>query len=320
MTLLYHKNVKAGNDMKKVMAVEKFREIVMKNRKRYFEGAYDFIYKKFIELQLDKKEPKFFMQNASEIIELLREKAWNDFIPLERSFNSDMLKILIDDNVTKTADVKEAIIEFAETYPMHIYSLSLSNTQSRRSRAGKEFEAILELVFSGANIFMDTQGSIGKKMFIQKGLGKLVDMVVPGSVEFTINKRNTVLISSKTTLRERWQEVSEELGKTGAKEMFLATLDETVSKDVLDTLYESNIHLTTTQKNKKTNYNNLDRVVSFEELLRICSTNEEIWEKYNYCEANRNEIMKNINKQMAKHNNKEFLQEYYKKRITSLIK
>ena len=60
------------------------------------------------------------------------------------------------------------------------------------------------------------------------------------------------MISAKTTLRERWQEVPEEMGRTGAREMFLATLDTTISSDVLNTLYEANIQVTTTKKIKET--------------------------------------------------------------------
>ena len=129
----------------------------------------------------------------------------------------------------------------------YIYALTLSNTQSRRSRAGKEFESIIELILIGAGIPLDSQGNIGKQEFVNKGLGKLVDLVSLGVLEYIVNKRNTVLISAKTTLRERWQEVPEEMGRTGAREMFLATLDTSISSDVLNTLYEANIQVTTTK-------------------------------------------------------------------------
>ena len=136
-----------------------------------------------------------------------------------------MLKELVDDEYIKTLTPIEAITWFVEEFPEHIYALTLSNTQSRRSRAGKEFESTIELILIGAGIPLDSQGNIGKQEFVNKGLGKLVDLVSPGVLEYIVNKRNTVLISAKTTLRERWQEVPEEMGRTGAREMFLATLD-----------------------------------------------------------------------------------------------
>ena len=47
------------------------------------------------------------------------------------------------------------------------------------------------------------------------------------------------------------QEVPEEMGRTGAREMFLATLDTSISSDVLNTLYEANIQVTTTKNIKR---------------------------------------------------------------------
>ncbi|WP_272456958.1 hypothetical protein [Mycoplasma bradburyae] len=40
---------------------------------------------------------------------------------------------------------------------------------------------------------MDSQGNIGKNIFIEKELGKLVDIVSPGVIEYMINKRNTLI-------------------------------------------------------------------------------------------------------------------------------
>ena len=90
-----------------------------------------------------------------------------------------MLSKLIDKEKVSCMKPDEAIEYFVEEYPEQIYSLSLSNTQSRRSRAGKEFEAIIELLFIGAGIPVDSQGSVGKQFFTNTGLGKLVDFVSP---------------------------------------------------------------------------------------------------------------------------------------------
>ena len=133
---------------------------------------------------------------------------------------------------------------------------------------------------SGAGISYGSQGKIGKETFLKKGLGKMVDLVVPGVDEYIINKRNTVLISAKTTLRERWQEVPEEMGRTGAREMFLATLDETISGEVLATLYEANIQVVTTKRNIESNYSNNPRILSFEKLLEIANDIVVSWDIY----------------------------------------
>lgn len=207
------------------ISLDEYKNLVKEKRKEGFKQPYDLVYDNFITLGYDKVPKEFFLSNASEVVEKLRNSCWSEFQPLEKDFTSKMLKELVDDEYIKTLTPIEAITWFVEEFPEHIYALTLSNTQSRRSRAGKEFESIIELILIGAGIPLDSQGNIGKQEFVNKGLGKLVDLVSPGVLEYIVNKRNTVLISAKTTLRERWQEVPEEMGRTGAREMFLATLD-----------------------------------------------------------------------------------------------
>lgn len=238
------------------MELEEYKNFVQKQRKDYFidDMPYNLIYRHFEKLGLTSQSIEYFFKNASYIMEQLRENSWNEFQAKEHEFTSKMLSALYTTRDVENMTSSEAIAWFVEKFPMHIYNLNLSNTQSRRSRAGKEFEAIIELILIGADIPMDSQGNIGKKFFLDKGLGKLVDIVSPSSSEYVINKRNTVLISAKTTLRERWQEVPEEMGRTGAREMFLVTLDNTISQEVIETLNDANIQVVTTYSIKEANY------------------------------------------------------------------
>lgn len=302
-----------------MITTDEYKKIIKDERKKSFDTPYDLTYKVFEDLGYHKKEPDYFIENASEIVENLREGCWNRFQESEKNFTSRMLLNLIDEEKIKKMTSLEAITYFVENYPKHIYDLNLSNTQSRRSRAGKEFEAIIELLLVGAGIPMDAQGNIGKKIFIEKGLGKLVDLVIPGATEFTINKRYAILVSAKTTLRERWQEVPEEMGRTGASEMFLATLDST-SQQVLDTLYEANITLTTTKNIKKTCYNDNIRVFTFEDLLLSARSNLDRWENYSYSESELESEISLIEKQMKNHADHKFVYDYYLKRKEDIIK
>lgn len=304
--------------MKKI-SLEEYKNLIKSERINLFKQPYDLVYDNFVELGYDKKSKEFFLKNASKVVTELRNKCWEEFKPLEKAFTSKMLKELIDSDYISKLDPITAITCFIEQYPEHIYALTLSNTQSRRSRAGKEFESIIELIFIGAGIFIDSQGNIGKQEFIEKGLGKLVDLVSPGVLEYIINKRNTVLISAKTTLRERWQEVPEEMGRTGAREMFLATLDKQISADVLDTLYEANIQITTTSEIKESYYADNDRVLTFEKLLEICSFNNSHWEKFSYTVDQKKKIIELIDKQIIKHRNHKFVEDYYLKRKNKII-
>ncbi len=294
-------------------SLEKFQNIIKDERQQTL-APYELVYKGFMLLEYHKKETKFFYKNASTVVEELRDFCWSNFIPEEERFSSNMLKKLIDDSELNGLSAREAIECFIDSYPQHIYQLCLSNTQSRRSRAGKEFESIIELLLMGADIPMDTQGNIGKKIFIDKSLGKLVDIVSPGVVEYVIDKNYTCLISAKTTLRERWQEVPEEMSRTGAREMFLATLDESITTEVLNTLYEANIRIVTTKTNKETHYASERRVIDFETLLSICNTNQKHWTIDTYTDDEKAIILRNIDKQIEKHRQHKFVYDYYTKR------
>ncbi len=300
------------------ISVEEYREIVKTERKIWFKQPYELVYDNFIKLGYHKAGIDYFMSEASNIVEKLRKSCWDEYYPREKEFTSNMLSYLIDNKTIEKLSAFEAITWFVEKYPEHIYALTLSNTQSRRSRAGKEFESIIELILIGAGIPIDSQGNIGKNEFMKKGLGKIVDVVSPGVVEYIINKRNTILISAKTTLRERWQEVPEEMGRTGAREMFLVTLDEAISKEVLDTLYEANIHITTTRKIKNTHYKNNPRVLDFEKLIEICIENSQQWENFKYSSENTLQISNTLKKQSNKHVVHEFVEQYYNKRLKKI--
>lgn len=302
------------------MELEVYKKFVKKQRKKYFseDMPYNFIYRQFEKGGFTKKSTTYFFDNASAIIDFLRTESWKEFQSKEHQFTSKMLSSLYSESDVEKMSSSEAIAWFVEKFPMHIYNLNLSNTQSRRSRAGKEFEAIIELILIGADIPMDSQGNIGKKFFVDKGLGKLVDIVSPGSVEYVLNKRDTVLISAKTTLRERWQEVPEEMGRTGAREMFLVTLDDTISKEVIENLNDANIQVVTTKSLKQEKYAAYHSVISFEKLLSILKETAIKWTDFDYSDEAKAEIKMNIEKQLEKHIDHSFVVDYYSRYLTKI--
>ena len=293
-------------------SLEQFLDIV-RNERAARLSPYELVYKSFLALGYDKQNKDYFMENASEIVTQLRDACWTNYLPEEELFTSEMLKLLIPEKDFALSPQK-AIEEYLDAYPAYLYQLCLSNTQSRRSRAGKEFEAIIELLLMGARIPLDSQGNIGKKIFVDKGLGKLVDVVSPGVVEYVVDKNYTLLISAKTTLRERWQEVPEEMNRTGAREMFLATLDERISSEVLNTLKEANIRVTTTKDNKNRNYPKDRQVIDFERLLELCVNNQLNWTPSQFSEEEAKMIEDNINSQIEKHARHPFVIEFYEER------
>lgn len=303
-----------------MLSLDEYSEYVKDQRASTFPSPYDLAYKALEGLGFDKEQPSYFEDNASSMVWDLRKECWRLFTEAEHVFTSDMLKYLATDS-PEIADMNgtDAVAEFVDRYPDHIYSLALSNTQSRRSRAGKEFEAIIEFILIGAGIPLDSQGNIGKSLFKKKGLGKLVDLVIPGVVEYTRNKNDTILISAKTTLRERWQEVPEEMSRTGSSKMYLVTLDDGISDNVLDILYESNIIVVTTADIKSNSYPASVHVISFERLIRECKRLAEDWDDFKFSKEERKEIENHLKIQKAKHTQHPYIEKYYATRINEFL-
>lgn len=302
-----------------MISAEQFNLYVKSNRVNAFPAAYDLVYSQFSKLGYDVKDSGYFATNASDIVRILRKNCWESYCDYEKRFSSSMLKNLASDipSIDKLHGI-DAVAEFVEKYPDHIYNLSLSNTQSRRSRAGKEFEAIIELILIGADIPLDSQGSIGKSTFDDMGLQKLVDLVIPSVVYYKKDKRRSVLVSAKTTLRERWQEVPEEKQRTGADRMYLFTLDDSISEKVLKNLVEASIYIVTTSFIKESRYNNDVRVLTFEDLIRECQNLQFDWNKTVYSKTEKDQLAYNLKKQMGEHASHPFVYEYYKRKLSEL--
>lgn len=149
-----------------------FKTLISKERKSHFITPFALVYKTFCDLGYDQKNSDYFLNNPSEYIIAMRKNCWKEFEPFEKEFTTRMLSYLIDEERIKDMSPYDAIRDFTMEYPTHIYDLALSNTQSRRSRAGKEFESILELLMMGAGIPVDVQGAIGKSFFQKNQIGK----------------------------------------------------------------------------------------------------------------------------------------------------
>lgn len=297
------------------MNAEDFKKLIQNERAEIIK-PYDLIFKEFIDLGINNMTPEYIQKNVSDLILKLRERSWNDFQPIEKEFTVKILSSLAssDEDIVKEKGL-EAVTNFIETYPENIYQLTLSNTNSRRSRAGKEFEAILELLLMACDVSMDSQGNIGKKEFTEKGLGKMVDIVTPTATQFVINKYDTVLISAKTTLRERWQEVSEENNRTSATSMYLATLDDGITSEVIEALDDAGVRLVVPKTMKDNTYNQYGSVISYEQLFKVIISNNAIWDDYDFTDKQKEDIVERFKTQQKKHGDHDFISNYYDKQI-----
>ena len=224
--------------------------------------------------------------NISETIFLLREQSYKKFLIEESEFNVTILKslgktletpkkiidLIIDENFDLSQEksqmveeIKNICGEYAGRISPYIYELCLSNTQSRRSRAGKTFEAIIYKLYDVFGYSYASQKKIGKSAFADHGLGKMVDSLLPSLECFEQRRDKTIIGTMKTTLRERWQEVIEELQSTGLPSIHLLTMDDHLSEEKALKMSKHNVIIVVPEYVKKQkNLTAMRNIISFE--------------------------------------------------------
>ena len=209
-------------------------------------------------------------KNISEFIVYLRENCWAIYLEDEVKFHREIISQLINDRdlpngilkalLNNNKDVfvncgvdrdkfykelSSLIGDFSGRIMPYLYDLSLSTTNSRRARAGKTFETIISHIIKLYKYPFEDQSALGSIFYEKNGLSKIVDGVIPGAASYFDNRSKCTILTMKTTLRERWQEVVEEQKRTNIPHVFLLTLDDNITKGVLDTIRQHNITIVT---------------------------------------------------------------------------
>jgi EcoRII C terminal len=262
-----------------------FKKLIQTSRKQFIPPPKTTVEKICAEQKLTLEE--LLKTNAiSDAILLLREAAYADFLNDEADFNIEILKNLTRTLATPRSilenllqkrglldksgnDLLEAVTlicgEYAGEISPYIYELSLSNTQSRRSRAGKTFEQIIYHLYSQFKFPFTSQETVGKSQFKDKGLGKIVDSLLPSIDAFQKRRDKVVIGTMKTTLRERWQEVIEEIARTGLPNIHLLTIDDDISESKAIQMSKHNVVLVVLNSVKaQPKLANMANIVSFE--------------------------------------------------------
>ncbi|MEA3491383.1 MAG: type II restriction endonuclease [Campylobacterota bacterium] len=270
--------------------IKKYRQKYIRNSKLIVDSVYE---------ESNKYHQSILAQNVSGAIRDLREEVWQLYLEDEVTFNAILMRELYhkletpqkildtlvnEDILNKKGDdlsssIKDICGEYAGRVFPYVYRLSLSNTQSRRSRAGSTFESIVYKIYESLEYSYDSQKKVGRKTFDALGLGKKVDSILP-SVECYEKRRNKTIIGTmKTTLRERWQEVAEEIERTKIPEIHLLTLDEDISLNKSREMSQHNIIIVTYDwVAHKKELAGMKNIISFEEyLFEELPTIQEYW-------------------------------------------
>lgn len=142
-----------------------------------------------------------------------------------------------------------------------INSTFLSAAQTRKSRAGLSFEYHMARMFKDGNIRFEEQAIISSRR---------PDFVLPNVMTLKSTSRSYIdamIVSLKTTLRERWKQLSLERIR-GA--LFLATVDDRVTADAIADMGENGICLLVPEslKNaKEACYAGQKNVITFREFF-----------------------------------------------------
>jgi hypothetical protein len=136
-------------------------------------------------------------------------------------------------------------------------SIFLSAAQTRKSRAGLSFEHHVERLFNDGRVRYEAQAFFG---------GRRPDFVLPDVKELNA-KGDAVIVSLKTTLRERWKQLA--LEKPFGT-IFLATVDDRVSGEAIDEMGRNAISLVVPEslkKAKETAYDDYPNVITFRQFF-----------------------------------------------------
>ena len=238
--------------------------------------------------------------NISGSIELIRSHLWScyqrdearmksaiiKYLILERSVNRDMLKkVFLEHGMTSLMNAEwesEAsdfddredifqvmsgvVADYSAYLSPYLYILDLSITQSRRSRAGKEFEIIIDFILESLKCNFESQSRLGTGRFNENDLRKVVDCVIPGIEFYENNRQKCAVLTAKTSLRERWSQIIEEMQRALIPHLYLLTVDQSVSSNTLNTMKEHNITLVT-YAGTADKYSQFSNVISFERLF-----------------------------------------------------
>ncbi len=213
---------------------------------------------------LDKYEIKdinpFDMERPGDALrEISRSIEWDLFREFQRKERSVQLVRSALGDEPRTVDAPDVIRRLIDQLPA-IDRLMLSASQQRKSRAGYSYEHHIEAMLGDGKIPFEKQVIIDAKKrpdFVLPSL-KFIDSGKPGS-------ETGLILSAKTTLRERWKQVEREKGH---RNLYLTTVDENIAANVIEDMASFGVHLVipeSLRKSKESEYEGHDNVLSFRE-------------------------------------------------------
>ncbi len=196
--------------------------------------------------------------------EISRGIEWDLFREYQRRERSVELVRLVLGDAPQSIDAKDIVRRLIDRFA-EIDALMLSASQQRKSRAGYSYEHHIEAMLIGGRIPFEKQVLIESK--------KRPDFILPSLAFVDSGRKNAatgLILSAKTTLRERWKQVERE---KGTRRLFLATVDENIAGNALEDMASLGINLVVPESllesDKLNEYSAHKNVISFKQ---FCET------------------------------------------------
>ena len=191
------------------------------------------------------------------IREISRVIEWDMFRDYQRKERAVELVRAVFGDQPAEMDMRSVVRRMIDSVG-EIDRIMLSASQQRKSRAGYSFEHQIEAMLVAGRIPFAKQVVMDAK--------KRPDFVLPSLKHLRADLEGSargLILSAKTTLRERWKQVEREMG---GSDLFLATVDETIAANAIEDMASMNITLVVPESlksSKSTEYVRHANVVDF---------------------------------------------------------
>lgn len=264
-----------------------WKETIRALRRDYIKTAEDYVTD--VMPKLDYNQTKQIKKNTSDFISKIYSNSYTRYLKDEQIVSKEVIENLLltpeaktflkntakplSDEISKNVDdekVKDIVTELLSsslhTFNEQIYQFNLSTTNSRRARSGKTFEIIIQILCEDVYGYpVNTQAMVGRPIWDGNNLKK-IDFLIPDLKTYRTNRVNSLLISTKTSLKERWEQIVSELVISRAPQIYLCTLDKTINEGLIQSMSEHNITLVLLKKQKE-KFKSHSNVISFETLF-----------------------------------------------------
>lgn len=220
--------------------------------------------KKYQEIHKNADFNPFYMTAPGDTIrDISRGLEYEIFKQFEIRRRSMELVQLILGNDPEAVSIPQVLMNIVAEFP-RIDGILLSAAQTRKSRAGASFELHIERLLKDGNIPHKVQVVVEAK--------KRPDFVLPSYAAYVDPSRDrngALVLSAKTTLRERWKQVQGEIRNC---DLFLATVDENIAENSIRDMAQQGIVLVVPESLKKSDttvYESQSNVISFKEFFEL---------------------------------------------------